>query len=146
MSTLAPGPSQRAGRSPSATPSRTRTLPLPLHRVAAALAGLNAVLYGLIFSGVLSVGRVDEGELGILGVAGIVYLALAAILWFLPRPLLWAAATLMQVLVIAMYVAIAPERDPSYEVWGVTLRVFQVAMIVTLVGLLVRAVRGRDRT
>jgi hypothetical protein len=146
MSTLAPGPSHGEARSASATPSRTHALPLPLHRLAAVLAGLNAVLYGLIFAGVLSVGRADEGELGILGVAGIVYLALAAGLWFLPRPLLWAAATLMQVLVIAMYVAIAPERDPSYEVWGLTLRVLQVAIIVTLVGLLVRAVRGRGRT
>jgi hypothetical protein len=145
MSAIAPGPAHGAG-SPASSSSRTGALPLPLHRVAAALAALNAVLYGLIFAGVTSIGRAGEGELGILGVAGIVYLALAAILWFVPRPLVWAAATVMQVLVIAMYVAIAPERDPSFEVWGVTLRVLQVAMIVTLVTLLVRAVHGRTRS
>jgi hypothetical protein len=50
----------------------------------------------------------------------------------------------MQVMVIAMYVAIAPERDPSFEIWGITLRVLQVAMIVVLVTLLVRAARGRS--
>jgi hypothetical protein len=145
MSAIAPQPAHGAG--PSASPtSRTGARSLPLHRVAAALAGLNAVLYGLISAGVTSVGRADEGELGILGAAGVVYLALAAVLWFVPRPLVWAAATVMQVLVIAMYVAIAPERDPSFEVWGVTLRVLQVAMIVALVTLLVRAVRGRTRS
>jgi hypothetical protein len=116
----------------------------PLHRAAATLAALNAVIYGLIFAGALSVGRADEGELGILGVAGIVYLVLAAVLWFVPRPLVWAAATAMQVMVIAMYVAIAPERDPSFEIWGITLRVLQVAMIVVLATLLVRAARGRS--
>jgi hypothetical protein len=115
-----------------------------LHRAAATLAALNAVIYGLIFAGALSVGRADEGELGTLGVAGIVYLVLATVLWFVPRPLVWAAATAMQVMVIAMYVAIAPERDPSFEIWGITLRVLQVAMIVVLVTLLVRAARGRS--
>lgn len=145
MSALAPGPARRAGSSAPVT-ARTDAAAFPLHRVAAALAALNTVVYALIFAGVLSVGRADEGELGILGVAGVVYLALAAVLWFVPRPLVWAGATLMQLLVIAMYVAIAPERDPSFEVWGISLRVLQVAMVVALVTLLVRAVRARRRT
>ncbi len=144
MSALAPGPARRAG-SPALAPTRAGAHAPSLHRAAATLAALNAVIYGLIFAGVLSVGRADEGELGILGAGGIVYLLVAAVLWFVPRPLVWAAATAMQVMVIAMYVAIAPERDPSFEVWGITLRVLQVAMIVVLLTLLVRAVRGRKR-
>ena len=63
----------------------------------------------------------------------------------MPRPLVWLGATVMQLLVIAMYVAIAPERDPSFEVWGISLRVLQVAMIAVLVTLLVRRLRDRGR-
>lgn len=115
----------------------------PLHRIVAALAAANAAIYGLIATGVFSVGRAEGGELGILGAAGVVYLVLALLLWFVPRPLVWLGAALLQVPVIAMYVAIASERDPSYEVWGITLRVLQVALLVTLVTLLVQRLRDR---
>jgi hypothetical protein len=138
MSAVTPNPAR-----PSA--SSTAHRPLPLSRVAALLAAGNALLYALIAAGVLSVGRADGGELGILCAAGVVYLVLAAVLWFVPRPLVWLGATVMQLLVIAMYVAIAPERDPSFEVWGISLRVLQVAMIAVLVSLLVRRVRDRGR-
>jgi hypothetical protein len=138
MSAVTPNPAH-----PSA--SSTAHRPLPLSRVAALLAAGSALLYALIAAGVLSVGRADGGELGILGAAAVVYLVLAAVLWFVPRPFVWLGATVMQLLVIAMYVAIAPERDPSFEVWGISLRVLQVAMIAVLITLLVRRVRDRGR-
>lgn len=141
MAAITPNPTRR---SPTTAPT-TAHPPLPLHRVAALLAAANAVLYGLIASGVLSVGRAEQGELGILGAGGVVYLVLAGVLWLLPRPVVWAGATVMQLMVIAMYLAIAPERDPSFELWGISLRVLQVAMIVVLVMLLVRRLRGRGR-
>jgi hypothetical protein len=90
MSAPASGPSAQRAGPPAAAPAPVSVDLRPLHRAAATLAALNAVIYGLIFAGALSVGRADEGELGILGVAGIVYLVLAAVLWFVPRPLVWA--------------------------------------------------------
>lgn len=141
MSAITPEPTR-----PSPSPSPSAAHPsLPLHRVAALLAAVNAVLYGLIASGVLFVGRAEQGELGILGAGGVVYLVLAGVLWFVPRPVVWVGATVIQVMAIAMYLAIAPERDPSFELWGISLRVLQVAMIAVLVTLLVRRLRGRGR-
>jgi hypothetical protein len=123
--------------------SRSSIAAVPLQRVAALLAAANAAIYVLIAAGVLSVGRADGGELGVLGAAGAVYLVLGALLWFVARWWLWLGAAIMQVMIIAMYIAVAPQRDPHYELWGISLRVLQVALIATLVTLLVRAVRDR---
>jgi hypothetical protein len=35
--------------------------------------------------------------------------------------------------VAAMYVAVAPERDPAFEVWGLTIRGLSFVLIVLLV-------------
>jgi hypothetical protein len=37
-----------------------------------------------------------------------------------------------------MYVAIAPERDPSYEVWGLTIRALSVLLVILLVAAFVQ--------
>jgi hypothetical protein len=118
------------------------TAPLPLHRAAAITAVAIAAVYGLIFAGVLSVGRADTGELGILGVAAVVHLVLAVALWAWPRRSLFAGTIVLQLLLGAMYVAIAPERDPSFEVWGLTIRGLSLVLIALLVVALVRGGRG----
>jgi hypothetical protein len=105
----------------------------PFHRAAAVTTLVIAAVYGLIFAGVVSVGRAEAGELGILGVAGGVHLVLAAGLWVWPRRLLLAGTAVLQVLLGAMYLAIAPERDPSYEVWGLTIRALSVLLVILLV-------------
>jgi hypothetical protein len=92
-----------------------------------------AAIYLAIAVGMLSVGRAETGDLGILGVAGGVFGGLAVALLVVRRRWLWIGAALLQVPIFAMYLAVAPERDPHYEVWGVTLRVLQVALFVTLV-------------
>jgi hypothetical protein len=114
-----------------------------LRGTAAAAAALMAVLYGLIFAGVLSVGRASEGDLGILGVAGLVFAVLAALLWFVRSRLLWAAIAGLQVLMGWMYVVVGAERDPSFEVWGLTIRVLSVVLVAALVVLLLDARRRR---
>jgi hypothetical protein len=117
-----------------------------LRHLAAVLAAVMAAIYALIWLGVLSVGRAETGELGILGVAGGVFLLLAVALWRTRSRVLWASAAVLQLLLTAMYVAIAPERQPHYELWGVTLRVLGVALLVLLATLLVRSRAGRDAT
>jgi len=118
---------------------------MPFHRAAAATTLVIAAVYALIFGGVLSVGRAEAGELGILGFAGAVHLVLAAGLWVWPRRLLLVGTAVLQVLLGAMYVAIAPERDPSYEVWGLTIRVLSVLLVILLVAAFVQNPWARRR-
>jgi glucose dehydrogenase len=121
-------------------PASTATL----QRTAAGISLLIAALYGLIWAGALTVvTEAEPGELGILGVAGLVFLALAALLWRFANRALWIGATVLQVGMIWMYVAIGAERDPAFEVWGLTIRVAQVALIGVLTALAVRATRRR---
>ncbi|MFP4636118.1 MAG: hypothetical protein ACLFRD_09670 [Nitriliruptoraceae bacterium] len=120
-------------------PDRTTTL----RRVAAGIAALIAVTYGLIWTGVLSVViEAEPGELGVLGFAGAVFLVLAALLWRFAGRLLWAGTAVLQALVIWMYVVVGAERDPAFETWGISIRVAQVALIGVLVALLVRSPRS----
>ncbi len=117
-----------------------------LQRIAAGISLLIAVLYGLIWAGVLTVvTEAEVGELGILGIAGLVFLALAALLWRFASRILWVATAVLQVGMIWMYVAIGAERDPAFEVWGITIRVAQVALIGVLIALIVRTTRQRKR-
>lgn len=117
----------------------------PLQRLAVALAGAVAVLYGLLFAGVLTLEGATDGERGILGVAAAVFAVLAGLLWWRASRLLWGIGAALQLLLGWMYLAIAPDRDPSYEVWGLTIRGVSLALLVVLVALLVRA-RGRQAT
>ncbi len=115
-----------------------------LRRTAAGIAALIALLYGLIWAGVLTVGTdAEAGELGILGVAGVVFLVLAALLWRYANRVLWVGTAVLQALMIWMYVVVGAERDPAFEVWGISIRVAQVALIGVLVALLVRSTRHR---
>jgi hypothetical protein len=126
------------------------TTPLPtVHadarpaRAASALATVIAVLYLLLAAGVLDLGAADSGELGILGVAGVLHLVLAGVLWVRPWRWLLAAVLVIQLAMAAMYVAIAPERAPSYEVWGLTIRGLSALLVVALALALIAGRRPR---
>jgi hypothetical protein len=115
-----------------------------LRWAAAGLCLAIAAIYGLIWSGAVSVVvDAEPGELGILGFAGAVFLVLAGLLWRFANRALWAAVTALQLLVIWMYIAVGAEREPAFELWGISIRVLQVALIGVLVTLLVGAWRGR---
>jgi hypothetical protein len=43
----------------------------------------------------------------------------------------------------AMYVAVAPERDPSFEVWGLTIRILSVVLFVAVVAMLLGSRKDR---
>jgi hypothetical protein len=133
MSTLTPRPHL----------TRPRTDATTLRRFAAGVTGLMALIYLLIFAGPLSIGEATSGDLGILGVAGLVFAGMALLLWFVAKPLVLGAIAAVQVPIFAMYLAVAPERDPSFELWGVSLRVLQVVLVGALLMLLARELRGR---
>jgi hypothetical protein len=114
-----------------------------LRRTAAVTAALMAIVYTLIFTGLLSVGRASEGDLAILGVAGLVFAGLAGSLWWVRSRLLWVAAALLQVVLGWMYVVVSAERDPAFEVWGLTIRALSVVLLGVLIALLVDARRSR---
>jgi cell division protein FtsW (lipid II flippase) len=108
---------------------------------AAALAGLTAVLYVLIATSTVSV--IDAGavadarhdQMAFATPAAIAY-ALGAVLLLIPRldrRILWAVGALLQVGVIAMYFSVAPDREPSFEPWGIAIRVVQVLLLAALV-------------
>lgn len=113
------------------------------HHLAASLAGTIAVLYGLLFAGALTIEGATEAELGVLGVAAMVFVALTGLLCWRRSRMLWAAAAALQLLLGWMYVAIAPERDPAFELWGVTIRAVSFALLVVLIRLLLTERRER---
>ena len=112
-----------------------------VRHAAAVLAGLNALLYVLIATSAVSV--IDAGavadarhdQMAFATPAAIAY-ALGALLLLIPRldrRLLWVLGALLQVGVIAMYFSVAPDREPSFEPWGIAIRVVQVLLLVALV-------------
>lgn len=103
-----------------------------------------AVLYGLIWSGAVpAIDGAEPGDRAILGVAGVVFVVLAGLLWWVRHRVLWVATLLLQLAMIALYIAVGAEREPPFEFWGLAIRVLQVALIVVLVSSLVTA--GRER-
>lgn len=107
-----------------------------LRRLAAGIAGAMAVMYALVFAGVLTIGPATSGDLGVLGIAGGVLAGIALLLWFWRSRLLWAATGVLQVLMGVIYFGVAAERSPAFEVWGLTLRGLSLVLVAVLVGLL----------
>lgn len=97
-------------------------------------AGIAAIYY-LIGLGVLQViqpGTAEAGSSSIGYFAGTAFLIGALLLLSTDRRDLWLLGMLLQVLVVIGYLAVAPSRTPSFEIWGVTLRVLQVPLLLAL--------------
>jgi hypothetical protein len=114
--------------------------------VGVAASAVIALLYGALYAGVLALEGASAGERGILGVAAAVFVILTALLWWKPNRLVLAAGAALQLLLGWMYIAIAPDRDPPFEVWGVSIRVVSLALLIALVSLLVADHRERSAT
>jgi hypothetical protein len=112
---------------------------------AAASAGM-AVIYYLIGFGVLSVVRGGSVDVDILvfGLAAGSAFALGAILLlFFDHRILWIGGALLQLFVVWGYIAVAPDRTPAFELWGITLRIIQVPLFAALVYLALQAPQPR---
>ena len=111
--------------------------------VAAAIAV--AALYGLIGTGALSVGpattdvATDLFAFGML--MGAIYLATAAALWWWHGRIGLALLAGFQLIPLLGYVAAAGLREPPFELWGVLIKVGQVAVLVAATALAFHAGR-----
>ena len=129
-------PSLRTGR--GELPGRRRTI----RYLGAAASIVTAMLYFGIGIGVLVV--VDEAATDAPGLfefgasAGAAFVIGALLLLTVDRRVLWVLGALLQVGVIVMYFAVGPQRTPSFELWGLLIKVFQVVILGALAYLIVR--------
>ena len=115
----------------------------------AAMAGLTAVMYFLIGFQVVSVVE-NTGEQAAFGIpAGLAYALAALLLVVFDRRVLWVLGAILQVFIIYTYFDLAPDRTPSYEVWGILIRVAQTAILgglaYLIVGPTVRTATSADK-
>ena len=103
---------------------------------AAGIAAAMALIYFLIGLEVVQVVVTEPAGSDMFGFgvgAGALFLATAAVIVLVDRRVVWAIAATLQVLIAVMYFAVAPTRDPNFEVWGITLRVLQLGLFAALV-------------
>jgi len=115
---------------------------IQVRRGAALAAGAMAAIYYLIGLGVLDIGGSSSGEMVNLAVfgggAGTAFLALGLLFLYTDRRWLWLLALLFQVWVYVVYIAASGGREPPFEIWGITLRVVQVPVLLALIYLSAR--------
>jgi hypothetical protein len=128
------------------TPIRAPRAPVPgylraLRVVTAGLATAAAVVYLLIGFEVLQVVEVGPSDPSLLWFglpAAAAFLFGAVVILVSERMLLWALGAFFQVFAIFAYVGVAEDRTPSYEFWGIALRVIQTLILLALVVLISR--------
>jgi hypothetical protein len=129
------------------TATAAARIPRKAVRYFAALAALAAgVLYLLIATGTLQVidpaAVAEEAPIFIpIAAAAAFFLGTILILAF-DRRLTQILGAAVQVTTIVGYFAVAPNRTPSYEVWGIVIKVVQVVALIALAYLAVRAPRA----
>lgn len=114
-----------------------------LRAIAATLAATVAAVYGLIALHVVTVlegpaSQVARDQFAFAGPASLVFIVGALLLARYDDRRLWVLGAVLQLLIIAMYLSVADERQPAFELWGVTLRALQVFLLVPLTLLALR--------
>jgi hypothetical protein len=109
---------------------------------AAAVSAVTALLYALIGVGVITVvqpGTSDEGDMLAFGLpAAGAFLIGALLLVLFDNRVLWLLGAILQVLVIVGYIAMAGIRTPQFEIWGIVIKISQIAILGALAWLVVR--------
>jgi hypothetical protein len=122
---------------------------LRIRRVGATASAVMAAIYYLIGLGVLDVGHSTTSTsadlTGFGALAGTAFLLLALLLATTDRRWIWIAATVFQFFVYVVYVSVSSGRVPAFEVWGVTLRVVQIPLVLALLYLSIKAPRSEIR-
>ena len=105
-------------------------------RYLAALASVaTASLYFGIGLGLLKVSDAtkDAPPILIFGAsAGAAFVLGAVLLLAFDRRILWLLGALLQVVVIVMYVRVSEQRNPPFELWGITIKALQVVILAAL--------------
>ena len=127
---------------------RAAAHPVLFRNVVLALTAICAVVYFAIGAGLIyheSMRTTEHGPaLWVFGFSAAAAFALGVALMLLrPGRVVWTLGALFMVFVIWAYIAVAPERDPHYEIWGISLKVLQAITLVALLGLLAND-RGRS--
>jgi hypothetical protein len=103
---------------------------------AAAMAATIAILYLLIGFSVVRVVEPAPGDPSpqlYFGVpAGFAFLLGATLLMWTDHRWLWILGALLQLLVMFTYFSVAPYRVPSFETWGMLIRIAQVPLLLAL--------------
>jgi hypothetical protein len=132
-----PGPARTTN--PFTAPMSRRTV----RNFAAAVAAVTALLYALIGVEVLAIvapGTNDEGDLLMFGLpAAGAFLVGALLLVLFDNRILWALGAILQVLVIVGYFVFAGIRTPQFELWGILIKISQLALLGALAWLVIRA-------
>ena len=113
-----------------------------IRHAGAVVATVMAMIYFLIGAGVLQVvtPNEDPGFLFVFGAsAGGAFLMGALLLMRFDRRWLWMLGAAFQVFVYWGYFAVAPDRTPAFEPWGIALRIVQVPLLIALLYLAVRS-------
>ena len=104
---------------------------------AAALAALMTIIYFLIGFNIVSVIAKPEDQ--IFGIfAGVAFALGMVLLVATDRRVLWILGAVFQIFVFYTYFSLAPQRVPTYEIWGVLLRVIQIPLLIALAYLALR--------
>ncbi|MFP3906563.1 MAG: CoA-binding protein [Acidimicrobiales bacterium] len=104
-----------------------------------------AGVYALIGLEVVTVAEESEagGDIAVFGFgAAAIFLVGAVLLLTVDRKPVWVVGAVLQVMIIAMYFAVGGDRTPSFEAWGLGLRVPQLALLAILVALVLRPARS----
>lgn len=105
---------------------------------AALVAALIAVIYFLIGFNVVSV--IDRPSDQVFGLpAGIAYALGALLLVVFERRIVWILGAGLQIFVIYMYFNLATQRIPTFEFWGILLRIAQAGVLIALGYLAIRS-------
>lgn len=104
-----------------------------VRRVAVGLTVITAILYYLIGFRVVEVLADDPTGQTTFGlIAGTAFALGAVVIARYDKRVLWVLGTLGLGFVIWTYFNLAPDRDPSFELWGILIRVVQVPLLITL--------------
>jgi hypothetical protein len=108
-----------------------------LRNVAVILSAVCAAVYFAIGLGLVYKQPPEGIQLWVFGFSSALAFALGVVLLLaLPGRAVWILGALFMVFVIVAYVGVAPRREPSYEIWGISLKIAQALILVALLGLL----------
>jgi hypothetical protein len=132
----------QTGMKPSSKPSAGARLRRQIRIGAAVASAATTLMYLLIAFHVVSVVQPYSDQTWAFAPAAAYALGTALLVTFDQR-LLWMLGAILQVLVIAMYFQIAPQRTPAFELWGILIRVAQVVLLGALAYLVLRRPFGQ---
>jgi hypothetical protein len=110
--------------------------------VAAALAAATSLIYYLIGLRAVTVLENAEDQVAFGLIAGTAFLVGAVLILVIDSRVMFALGALAQVFIIWMYFELSSERTPSFEVWGVSIRILQALLLGVLAYLAIRGGRA----